>query len=200
MANGNKVIGTNVDTVTMAKNILAVYSIVGDNTAQWYELRNLEIVEVCSAQNIAMDVGCAVFAVLSPSLRWERNFSEASRLIADHNEGIMRNYTAYGQNVVKAWRILDGEKIDNVLGGNKVKSFYRNLLLATNCVTIDRHAINIAVNGTKANESKSGEFVSTSKAYPLFVSSYMLAASYTNLLPYQLQAATWSYCADKTGF
>ena len=63
---GNKVVGTNVNTVTMAKNILDVYAVTGDNTAQWYELRHMEIAEVCSAQNIAMDVGCAVFAVLSP--------------------------------------------------------------------------------------------------------------------------------------
>ncbi len=197
---GNKVVGANVNTVTMAKNILDVYAITGDITAQWYELRHMEIADVCAQQSISLDVGCAVFAALSPSLRWERNFREGVRLISDHNEGIMRNYTAYGQNVLKAWRILDGESVLSVLGGNKVISFYHNLLLVTQMVTIDRHAINIAVNGTKANESKSGGFVSTSKAYPLFVSSYILAAQYTNLLPYQLQAAVWSYCADKTGF
>ncbi len=182
----------------MARNILDVYGVVGDSTAQWYELRNLEISEVCSQQNIAMDVGCAVFAVLSPSLRWERNFSEACKLIADHNEGIMRNYTAYGQNVLKAWRILDGESILSVLGGNKVRSFYHNLLLVPKMVTIDRHAINIAVNGV--NSGISGSYTTTAKSYELFVSSYVLAASYTTLLPYQLQAATWSHCADKTGF
>ncbi len=195
---GNKVVGTNVNTVTMAKNILDVYSIVGDVTAQWYELRHMEIAEVCAQQNIAMNVGCAVFAVLSPSLRWERNFSEACKLIQDHKENIMRNYTAYGANVVKAWRILDGESILSVLGGNKVISFYHNLLLVTQMVTIDRHAINIAVNGV--NSGISGSYTTTAKSYNLFVSSYVLAASYTNLLPYQLQAAVWSYCADKTGF
>ncbi len=195
---GNKVVGTNVNTVTMARNILDVYSIVGDKTAQWYELRHMEIEQVCIEQGIAIDVGCAVFAVLSPSLRWERNFNEACKLIQDHKENILRNYTAYGANVVKAWRILDGEKIDNVLGGNKVKSFYRNLMLATNCVTVDRHAINIAVNGRHSGIS--GSYTTTAKSYELFASSYVLAASYTNLLPYQLQAATWSYCADKTGY
>ena len=195
---GNKVVGANVNTVTMARNILDVYGIVGDNTAQWYELRNLEISEVCYQQNIPLDVGCAVFAVLSPSLRWERNFSEGKRLISDHNEGIMRNYTAYGQNVLKAWRILDGEGILSVLGGNKVISFYHNLMLVSKMVTVDRHAINIALNGM--NSGISGSYTTTAKSYELFVSSYVLAASYTSLLPYQLQAAVWSFCADKTGF
>lgn len=198
MASVNKVIGTNVNTVTMAQNILDVYGVVGDATAQWYELRNLEIEQVCIEQNISMEVGCAVFAVLSPSLRWERNFSEGKRLIADHNEGIMRNYTAYGQNVLKAWRILDGERPLDVLGGNKVISFYHNLTLAPKMVTVDRHAINIALNGV--NSGISGSYTTTNKAYNLFASSYVLAASYTKLLPYQLQAAVWSFCADKTGF
>lgn len=195
---GSKVVGTNVNTVTMARNILDVYSVVGDATAQWYELRHMEIEQVCTEQSISIEQGCAVMAVLSPALRWERNFSEGKRLIEDHKENIMRNYTAYGQNVVKAWRILDGESIDSVLGGNKVKSFYRNLLLATNYVTVDRHAINIAVNGV--NSGISGSYTTTNKAYDLFASSYVLAASYTKLLPYQLQAAVWSYCADKSGF
>ena len=110
-----KCIGTNVNTVTMARNILDVYGVVGDSTAQWYELRHMEIADVCSQQNIPLDMGCAVFAVLSPSLRWERNFSEACKLIQDHKENIMRNYTAYGANVVKAWRILDGESVPSTL-------------------------------------------------------------------------------------
>lgn len=86
-------------------------------------------------------------------------------------------------NKDKAARILAGEAPLDVLGGDKVRSFYRNLIGDFSSVTIDRHAL--AIVGL-------GETV-TSKRYAQISTAYCLAGARLGLAGAECQALTWNY-------
>ncbi len=190
-----------LDVNAMVTNILSVADGNQYDTANWYAQKHTEIAELCTEFNLSNEQACAMVAVLSPSLRWDKNLLTFTSIVTDYNAGVVGTYMAYGANVVKALRILDGDKPLLVLGGKKVTSFYYNLLHPTRdtgYVTIDRHAVNIALNGLQCGVS--GEYVPTPKAYDTFANAYSVAAKQLGLLPQQLQAATWSFVAHKSGF
>ena len=190
--------------IDLQRNVETVYSIVGNSTLQWYANASETLYDDCLAFGVDYRTMCAVVAVLSPALRWDKNLLTARQVIADfQGDGVMGGYMAYAANVHKAIRILSGESPDNVLGGLKVIAFYHNLLqpnVNTGYVTIDRHAINIALHGINASLRKSGDFTATKKAHEQIAAAYVHVAQSFGVLPQQLQAATWSYCADSNSF
>lgn len=189
---------------TLQANILAVYSVVGNHTANWYESAQETLLSDCIELSVDYRTICAVTAVTSPALRWDKNLLTMRQIVTDwKGDGVTGGYMAYAANVYKATRILSGVDPLQVLGGLKVKAFYHNLLFPTvntGFVTIDRHAINIALNGVNANVAKSGDFTATQKAHGIITSAYVQVAQSVRLLPQQLQAATWSYCAAPNSF
>ena len=190
--------------LSLQDNIAEVYGIVGFNTALWYEDAAKVLHNAAQEFRIDYRTICAVTAVLSPALRWDKNLLTMRQIVVDYlNDEISGSYMAYGKNVLKAVRLLSGENPLSVLGGSKVTAFYFNLqypMVDTGYVTIDRHAINIALHGKSASNRKSGDFVATTKAHGLIASAYVQCAQFYGILPQQLQAATWSYCADSNSF
>lgn len=189
---------------TLQTNIAAVYSVVGNSNAFWYEVAQETLLSDCMNFGIDYRTICAATAVLSPSLRWDKNLLTMRQIVRDwQGDGISGGYMAYTANVHKAARLLSGANPLSVLGGLKVIAFYHNLLLPstdTGFVTIDRHAINIALSGIDASARKSGDYTATAKAHKAIAAAYVHVAQSFGMLPQQLQAATWSYCADSNSF
>ena len=187
---------------SMVENILQAFEKVGAYNAvslHWYAEKHNELVKTAGMLQIDAIRFIAIVAVVSPNLRWDKNIVTACQIVSDmHMYGSANGrYMSYSANVKKAVRIYNGEKPESVLSGQKVTSFFHNLVnpYASGIVTIDRHAIHIAMYGI-SNDTPSGDLSVTKKAYSLFVGAYVHAASILDILPQDLQSATWALKAS----
>ena len=157
------------------------------NHRHWYFTAHGQLIDLASELSISLDTACAVTAVLSPRLPWDWNINEVRKVA----RGLPSS--AYGDNVRKAIRLLDGESPESVVSGQKVTSFYRNLLnpSCTETVTVDTWALR-AWSGdlglTKAI---------TPKQYGLIAEDYRAVARKIGLLPSELQASVWEFIRKK---
>lgn len=179
----------------MVKNIESVFAISDYNDILWYRRAHQTMLDMAEVVNRSVSVVCAVAAVLSPSIYWAHNVDMALSVILDFNDNnvLLGNYVAYPDNLIKAEKILATDDV-SYLGGNKVISFYNNLLHPNrldNTVTVDRHATAIVLYGIDAINKRSGALVPTSKAYGDIAQAYNSAGLKLGLQGKQIQAATW---------
>lgn len=134
-----------------------------------------------------------VIAALSPLNSWPQNLMLASQVYAGN-----RNIGYMGNGKRKAYRIFDGEAPLDVLGGNKVRSFYRNIIGDDSvfAVTIDRHAIDAACGRTLTDKQRSAH-VKNDRLYWELAGMYERTAKIinaekgTDYSPSQIQAIVW---------
>lgn len=127
----------------------------------------------------------AVIAVLSPRLNWERN---AKLAIQAYETGTATG--ALPANCDKANRLLRGHGIEYNVRGDKVKSFYANIIGDNaGAVTIDRHAYDVARG--RVGTDKTRAELSNKGVYAAFVEAYRRAAVALDIDPVELQATTW---------
>lgn len=144
-----------------------------------------------TAQQIASEIaagdierGAGVIAALSPMMPWDRNVMLARQAF---ETGIASG--GLGANVRKAQAILDGAAPLDILGGDKVRTFYGNIVNPWGAgVTIDRHAYDIAV-GIKHGDKRPGI---GKGVYREFAAAYVEAAKSIGIFPLELQAITWT--------
>ena len=121
----------------------------------------------------------STIAVLSPLVSWSQNLKWANNLLKDPYAkclGLQANHD-------KAIRILNGESINTVLKGDKVKSFYACILRPhCNSVVIDRHMLKI-VQWPKSTI--------TSKQYFSIASKVAKRAKFHHLPIPEYQALVW---------
>lgn len=135
-----------------------------------------------------------VIAALSPMNSWPRNVILAREVY----EGKIPA-TLY-KNRDKALAIYAGADPLTVLSGNKVRSFYMNIVGIDDigAVTIDRHAIDVSA-GKVQNDKDRSKSVSGKGAYANVVQEYVRAAKIvsreagTHITAAQLQAIVWVY-------
>lgn len=186
-----------------ARNILAVYyranSLDMATGLNWYKSAYelcLQIKARYSHKVINLEKIAGVIAALSPRMKWSTNVEKAEQVIGGFYSGLTQAECGKGimrANLDKAWRILEGEKPLEVLGGFKVRSFYECILeYRTNAVCIDTHAISIAL-GKRANEKITQKYFKSLNLYGDLVAAYREAANELaiGLEPRQLQAITW---------
>lgn len=188
----------------MAKQIQKLYSQATDQEfiegAGWY----LQANEICKAIghkfNCPVTKVAGVVAALSPATNWQQNIADAHNLILAWSHCINPDQvvvTTYGPNKVKAIKILNQESnnyqdIEAILlhksKVNKTACFYLNILHPNNdeLVTIDRHAIRIALNLNGADE-----VCMTEKRYRKIVKAYQVAAKELEISAISLQAIVW---------
>jgi hypothetical protein len=174
-------------TSWLTRRVLSVFDGASDaervNGELWYQIAREQCDELAARHGLVIDQAIGVVAALSPNTRWDMNVLIAEELIANG-----RNMT-YPANTEKAYRILAGESPDDVLGGNKVRSFYANILSGgfdTN-VTVDGHAANIA-RGIRQPIRKA---TVTHRQYALIRTAYQNAAARREVTPPTMQATTW---------
>lgn len=168
--------------------------------AEWYERANDQVVKMAAKYGQPQSTCAGVIAALSPNNSWQRNIIDAHNIIRSYvlhgsDDARQVKVCTFGMNKEKAIDILSGKDPLDVLGGLKVRSFYR-LLFVPDCndVCIDGHAYSIWC----------GERVTTSGAPRIPPSLYeRIQADYreatdrinatlgTTYLPSQVQAITW---------
>lgn len=204
MSTGNYNSKHGSDNAKMVRNILAVYHLVRknefayENGLTWYP----EALSFCAsaAKLFGLEINqvAGIVAALSPLQSWRRNKIVALEFLERYSMGAdLAGLSQTGNNLIKAARIYNGENPLDVLGGLKVRSFYRNIMLDDSSVTIDRHAASIALDG--ANLCPSGDMRLTSKLYAQIEQAYIECAELLGYKPYTLQAIVWGYKAQNGG-
>lgn len=130
-------------------------------------------------------IASGVIAAMSPNTPWDRNLVIARNAMAT---GVATG--TLGNSCIKANRIMAGEDPLSVLGGLKVRSFYKNIVDPTcsEAVTIDRHAYDIAVDTRNGKDRRP---IGTPKQYEAIANAYRVVADSLGIMPWQLQAVTW---------
>jgi hypothetical protein len=181
------------------RNILSVLSQATDQERDigmfWYRDANSACQIIAERQEVPLPHVIGVVAALSPGNEWGRNLLDAERLIDGWKIDNVPMVGSYGMgNITKAIRILNGEIPMDVLGGNKTKSFYQNILDPEyiGVVTIDRHAKGLAIE-SRSNRGATADkdAIVTPGEYPWYAMHYVRLAERLGLIPNQLQAITW---------
>lgn len=158
-----------------------------------------------------------VIAALSPRLAWRKNveYAELAYMTYGQMQGekSLRNLTedtrqavfagvipTLNANARKAYRILNGESPEDVLGGPKVRAFYFTIVNPADPrgVVVDRHAIDITF-GQVLNDQARGLALGRKGAYDKVAELYRRAARIISAelgevwTPAQVQATTWTY-------
>jgi hypothetical protein len=185
-----------VDFGTMTDNILRAYVLADDSDINdgidWYG-RALELAIELDPTNPRRAVG--IIAVLSPMTSWPMNVRRAREVYATGTTSGLTN------NVRKAERIFNGENPDDVVSGEKVTSFFHNILGDDARVTVDRHAIDCAYGKVQTNEERSKAIKSTKArdGYGIIRDAYKHVAQIISnetgkvITGAQLQAIVWVY-------
>ena len=100
----------------------------------WYSVAHAEAQIFAQEAGISLARSAAIIAVLSPRTRWRLNLEDTWSL---YEYDACRH--ALPKNTAKAKRLLAGESICSVLGGQKVIAFWQNIArpLHSQAVTID---------------------------------------------------------------
>lgn len=142
-----------------------------------------------------------VVAALSPRLAWRKNV-EYAELAYSLRHLELREFCSriptLNLNAAKAWRILNGEDPDDVLGGPKVRAFYFTITNPDDprAVVVDRHAIDVAFGEVLTDATRP---VMKGAAYDYIAALYVNASKIVTRetgetwTPAQTQAAVWTY-------
>jgi hypothetical protein len=181
--------------LNMADNILACFTACSDSDISdgmhWYDAARGLANELDPA-NPSRAAG--IIAAMSPMTSWPLNVRRAREVYATGTTvGLKRN-------VAKAERIYNGEAPLDVLSGQKVRSFFQNIMGDPHGVTVDRHAIDVAY-GKVQTDSERANAVKVTKArdgYGLIRDAYIHAANCLSgegftMTGAQLQAIVWVY-------
>lgn len=177
----------------LTRNILAVYAhatpaerIAG---AGWYPTAEHGCRVWAEAYGVHPFTVASVIAALSPQCEWTSNLRAALNMVSGANGPHVGQSRPLQANVTKARRIL----ADNALSpdaymreGHKVRAFARNLQGDANAVTIDTHALQIALGSPVASAR-----VDKRSAYDCFTRAYTRAALSAGIAPSAMQAITW---------
>ena len=182
------------------KNILAI---LGHATAAeiadgklWYSEANTFANDLATKYGVSVEIAAGVISSLSPGVDWERNKAEAIQVL-DGNKS--HKFGTYGQNVRKAFEISKAGLHVNIAAlfpSNKTFNFYHNIInpADANFVTIDRHALSVALGSVRADKSI------TNVEYRELAAAYCKAAKKANLLPCEVQSVTWVLWRTSKGY
>lgn len=145
----------------------------------WYPVAHTHALEIGKGN---VRKGAGILAALSPQAGWLDNLSMAQALVNDEPVGAPFLHWAEA--------IYDGADPELVLGGRKVRSFYRNIVEPEKDgpITVDRHAIGIVANAHGDWLAKRLERIGV---YQYVASCYRTAARERGLIGSQAQAVAW---------
>lgn len=181
--------GKTLYTKRVKNNILNIYdSSTIEARRDWYGIANDFAKQLSTTYDVPLQKVCGVIAALSPMKNWKENMRIAELFIAD---GVAKHTKLFSK---KAKDIMessgDVNDIVNILNGNKIISFFLNILNpeTSKNITIDRHAISVALGyRVKDKDLKS----LTNNQYEFFVNCYSIAAEERGVSGLLMQSATW---------
>lgn len=172
-------------TAQYTRRILSIYRACTNEEHEegmrWYK----EAYAFAASLDSDVERAAAVIAILSPMTSWPQNVDKARRAYAGD-----RTRLGFTANRDKVSRILDdGEDWRNVMSGPKVIPFFNNIMGNSVPVTIDRHAIDIAIGRPLSDKERSVWMGKRNRA--ILSQAYTNAAKRAGVTPSQMQAITW---------
>jgi hypothetical protein len=130
-----------------------------------------------------------IIAAMSPRCSWENNLDD-TRLILESGEN--NGFFSFEDGVGKALWIIDGEDPDTVLGGRKVRSFWRNIADPDGSldVTLDSwmgRCLTLPAGGRHAEQG----YLDRAGVYDAIADGFRTVAADHAVMPHQLQASLW---------
>lgn len=179
---------TSLQSADLVPAVLAEYGRAGEAIREagrdWYPSaeREARAIAALAPRGIGPSRGAAIIAALSPRAQWVTNLRWAGQVAAA--AAIDADCPAVGllPNRAKAWRIAHGEDPREVLGGPKVRAFWRNLAGDPEAVTVDVWAAKAV--GQDPNRL-------TPARYRAIAEAYRTAAHETGEDPRDIQAIVW---------
>jgi len=161
-----------------------------DITTDWYIEANIFAMKLASKYGVDFITVSGIIAALSPLKSWDENKKIAEGFLRNGKGKHTRNMISKAKQITLFKGNFQREFILNELNGNKIKAFFLNIAYPTGAeaVTIDRHAISIALS--RPIVENEGTNI-TLKQYNFFVSCYTEVAKELNLRPSMLQSVTW---------
>lgn len=154
--------------------------------AHWYPTarRIAEQVADAAGRRGDTELGAGLIASLSPQCSWDENIIRAFAA-AEGDETL----SVTADCAWKAHAIVSGVDPSAVLGGRKVRSFYRNILGDENAVTVDRHAVAIVFG--RALSDREIKLLERPGTYLWIAAAYRSVARELGIPASTLQAITW---------
>jgi hypothetical protein len=148
----------------------------------WYPLINETCVQLANEFGVPLQTVAYVCAALSPRIHWLNCLDATRAILAQDSEF---RYAGYRRQ----WEAAKTCVRENVLpGGQKVTRFAENILLNPSVVTVDTHAMSIALDHRIENQNVASV---TASVYLTIEAAYLSTAKRLGLLGYELQAITW---------
>ena len=184
-------------------NIMKTYLLrIEKENNHWYLEANKWAVEVSefllsfTGQNVSVQQVLGVVSALSPMQEWNKNKEIAIQLIMTGDCGYMERGKQKARDILSIPKMsgiqpvfaFDNE-IKSILNGEKTKTFYENMVYPTRSggVTVDRHAISIAIGHIADDKEQS----ISGAVYTFIENCYIMTAETLGLAPLHLQSITW---------
>lgn len=182
------------------QNVLSVYNFAvtqGYQNTAWYDAARVELAEIAESFDMVLSDVAWLAATLSPHLSWELNKQSLIAFLCSWY-GLPTEYSnsAYGKNTHKCTRYMLGE-IDGLPSGPKVSAFYLNLMGDYSALTIDRHAMRIALFGMWRITEETGDMSPSVNEHRLITLAYENVSRMLGITAVELQAITWQVVSQK---
>ena len=159
--------------------------------ARWYDEANGFCSTLAVHHGFPVSAAAGCLAALSPQCSWSENLLGTIAMVSTRQTPKTANI--YPVNVSKAFSIVhENMRPETVLGGNKVKAFYANILNPrySKAVTVDTHAARAAF-GKHVLSTQEVSFAFRDKGNRIIQQAYRNVAKRYHVLPMKLQATIW---------
>lgn len=184
----------------MTRRILRAWDLAWDDQMErgrrWYPEAHELAEEIAEGTGLTVEAAAGLIAALSPAITWEENVKDARALAAPEDDPESwdgyASVSTYGQNRRKAIGILEGGDPDEILGGPKVRAFWRCIADPENAdaVCVDRHGARVAL-GWKMSLGDVHRWLGRVGTIEKIQEAYRRAAAELGELPLVVQAVTW---------
>lgn len=153
--------------------------------ADWYPTEHAWVVRLAFKHGHTSEQVAAIAASLSPRMAWHRTKVLTELILEGHDISGM----ALGRPVRKAEEVLAGLDPATVVSGNKVTSFFHNLLGEYDWVTIDTHSFGQVSGRDYSNGG--AHFLERNGVYLAYTECFRTVARDVGLEPATLQSILW---------
>lgn len=169
----------------MRDRLLRIFDAADADTLEagrlWYPGAENVIADLSREYQLGRPRVAAIVAVLSPRQRWRKNIEGARRVLG----GEPKRAPGFDTSRNKAKLLAAGSPLEEILGGDKVVSFWANLIGSHTAVTVDVWAQRAALGYYHPHQPKNSR-------YERLVNIYRAAAETAGETPREFQAIIWN--------
>lgn len=156
-----------------------------DRGRSWYSIAQREAELIALDHSVELTTAAGVVAALSPRMEWSKNLDAAATILrAAANGARVAPRVGLGLSTRRAWSIALGAEPLSILGGRKVRAFYR-------AIVGDRESITIDIWSARAARGADAKQPTTDRDHNALDASYRVAAHAAGEHPREYQAILW---------